>query len=145
MTISPVRHLRDGMIENGLSKALLRSAVHQLMEEDRRIQYFPSYEIMMDDLRDYRFYQDDLLHPSMMAIQYIQKYVSEYLLAPALQEREEYCKKLSKRLSHRPQRKGIEWERFLSATARDLKQCMEKFPNLSWLEEQEKLQQLSQL
>lgn len=70
-TISPVRHLKDGMIENNKSKSILNVAVHELLEEIENCHYFPSYEILMDDLRDYRFYKDDLLHPSEFAINYV--------------------------------------------------------------------------
>ena len=64
-TVSPIRHIRDGLHENQLSKATLLQAVEQLGD------YFPSYEIMLDELRDYRFYADDLVHPSSMAVNYI--------------------------------------------------------------------------
>ena len=74
-TISPVRHLKDGFIENTISKAHLISAVHQL--KCANTNYFPSYEILIDELRDYRFYADDLLHPSKMAIEYIWKRFTE--------------------------------------------------------------------
>jgi len=70
-TVSPVRHWKDGAIQNQLSKSTLILAIHQLMKIFKNVQYFPSYEIMMDDLRDYRFYSDDMLHPSNEAIEYI--------------------------------------------------------------------------
>ncbi|WP_298237913.1 GSCFA domain-containing protein [uncultured Algibacter sp.] len=73
-TVSPVRHLKDGFIENMQSKAHLIAAVHQLLSnsaESRNLNYFPSYEIMMDELRDYRFYNEDMIHPSELAINYI--------------------------------------------------------------------------
>jgi len=70
-TISPVRHLKDGFVENSKSKAHLLAAIHQLIEPRKNINYFPSYEIMMDDLRDYRFYKEDMVHPNKLAIQYI--------------------------------------------------------------------------
>ena len=69
-TVSPVRHIKDGFVENSLSKAHLTSAIHKsLGEVDGK--YFPSYEIMMDDLRDYRFYNSDMIHPNETAIDYI--------------------------------------------------------------------------
>jgi len=68
-TVSPVRHLKDGFIENTLSKAHLISAIHQVLNEE--IFYFPSFEIMIDELRDYRFYKSDMLHPNNTAITYI--------------------------------------------------------------------------
>lgn len=64
-TVSPIRHIKDGLHENQLSKATLLQAVEQLGD------YFPSYEIMLDELRDYRFYADDLVHPSSLAVNYI--------------------------------------------------------------------------
>jgi hypothetical protein len=71
-TISPVRHWRDGAIENQRSKAHLFTAIHKIIEDfPEQCFYFPAYEIMMDELRDYRFYADDMLHPSPVAIQYI--------------------------------------------------------------------------
>ena len=79
LTVSPIRHIRDGLHENQVSKATLLMAVEELRaksqeprDESRdRISYFPSYEIVMDELRDYRFYADDLVHPSSMAVEYI--------------------------------------------------------------------------
>ncbi len=70
-TVSPVRHLRDGFIENQQSKAKLISAVHEVIASGENLHYFPSYEIMMDELRDYRFYAEDMLHPAPVAIDYI--------------------------------------------------------------------------
>lgn len=68
-TVSPVRHLKDGMIENNLSKANLRAAIHENLAA--KTHYFPAYEIVIDDLRDYRFYDEDMVHPNKTAINYI--------------------------------------------------------------------------
>ncbi len=68
-TISPVRYVRDGVVENNLSKARLIDAVHQIKNEN--IFYFPAYELIIDDLRDYRFYKEDLVHPNEQAIEYV--------------------------------------------------------------------------
>lgn len=70
-TISPVRHLREGAVENNRSKAALIQAVHELAEQHPHIYYFPAYEIVIDDLRDYRFYAEDLVHPNYQATQYV--------------------------------------------------------------------------
>jgi hypothetical protein len=70
-TISPVRHLREGVIENNRSKAVLIQAVHQLVEKFDNLYYFPAYELVIDDLRDYRFYAEDLVHPNYQATQYV--------------------------------------------------------------------------
>lgn len=71
-TVSPVRHLKDGFVENMQSKSRLHTAIHEITD-NKTIFYFPSFEIMMDDLRDYRFYKNDLLHPNEMAMEYIWK------------------------------------------------------------------------
>ncbi|PKH49441.1 GSCFA domain-containing protein [Tenacibaculum sp. Bg11-29] len=70
-TVSPVRHLKDGFIENQRSKSHLLSAIHNIIEPRENTYYFPSYEIMMDELRDYRFYAEDMIHPNKTAINYI--------------------------------------------------------------------------
>lgn len=75
-TVSPVRHIKDGFIENTQSKAHLISAIHQFLNQQslfnhQRSTYFPSFEIMMDELRDYRFYAEDMIHPNQIAINYI--------------------------------------------------------------------------
>ncbi|MFL1895059.1 GSCFA domain-containing protein [Aquimarina sp. 2-A2] len=70
-TVSPVRHSKDGFIENNRSKAHLLTAIHEVVSQEERLNYFPAYEIVMDELRDYRFYKPDMLHPTETAIQYI--------------------------------------------------------------------------
>jgi hypothetical protein len=71
-TLSPIRHIGDGLEDNSLSKSTLRVAIDRVCKaHPERVQYFPSYEIMLDDLRDYRFYSSDMLHPSDVAIDYI--------------------------------------------------------------------------
>ena len=90
-TVSPVRHIKDGFAENTLSKAHLIAAIHSILNKkfstslemtNQNRNYFPSYEIMMDELRDYRFYAEDMLHPNQTAIDYIwlrfyEHYISE--------------------------------------------------------------------
>jgi len=70
-TVSPIRHLKDGFIENKISKSHLIAAINQLISVEKRCSYFPSYEIMLDDLRDYRFYKEDMIHPNEVALNYI--------------------------------------------------------------------------
>ncbi|OFX28623.1 MAG: hypothetical protein A2X08_16280 [Bacteroidetes bacterium GWA2_32_17] len=70
-TVSPIRHLKDGLHKNNVSKAILFAALNHLQNYNSEIYYFPAYEILIDELRDYRFYADDMLHPSKMAIEYI--------------------------------------------------------------------------
>jgi hypothetical protein len=73
-TVSPVRHIKDGFTQNQWSKANLISALHEVLQtppSGSGVHYFPSYEIMMDELRDYRFYAEDMIHPNQTAIEYI--------------------------------------------------------------------------
>jgi hypothetical protein len=79
-TISPVRHLREGLVENNRSKAVLIQAVHEIIENTENTAYFPSYEYVIDDLRDYRFYAEDLVHPNYAASNYVwEKWVETYM------------------------------------------------------------------
>jgi hypothetical protein len=71
LTISPVRHIKDTLPLNAVSKSVLRIACHELSEQFENVHYFPSYELVLDDLRDYRFYEADMLHPNQQAIDYV--------------------------------------------------------------------------
>ena len=83
-TISPVRHLRDGFVENNRSKARLIEAVHSLVDTKENLFYFPSYELVVDDLRDYRFYAEDMVHPNYAATNYVwDKFVATCIDEPA--------------------------------------------------------------
>lgn len=99
-TISPVRHLKDGFVENQISKAHLIAAVHKFKLQN--CTYFPSYEIMMDELRDYRFYADDLLHPSQTAINYIWERFSETYFTNQTLAIAHEIDTIQKALAHRP-------------------------------------------
>jgi hypothetical protein len=83
-TISPVRHLRDGFVENNRSKATLIHAVHQITEKNKDSFYFPAYELLIDDLRDYRFYADDMVHPNYAATNYVwEKFIATCIDEPS--------------------------------------------------------------
>ncbi|UAY51037.1 GSCFA domain-containing protein [Ferruginibacter albus] len=85
-TISPVRHLRDGFIENNRSKAVLIQAVHHLVNKFAKLFYFPAYELVIDDLRDYRFYAEDMVHPNYAATNYVwEKFVNACIDEPSQQ------------------------------------------------------------
>lgn len=71
LTVSPVRYIRDGVVENNLSKSILIQSVHRLVEKHDHVFYFPAYELVIDDLRDYRFFNSDLVHPNEQAIDYV--------------------------------------------------------------------------
>ncbi|MGB4845609.1 MAG: GSCFA domain-containing protein [Ferruginibacter sp.] len=85
-TISPVRHLRDGFVENNRSKATLIHAVHQLTEKNTACNYFPAYELIIDDLRDYRFFAEDMVHPNYAATNYVwEKFITACIDEPSQQ------------------------------------------------------------
>ncbi len=102
LTVSPIRHLRDGLDENNLSKSTLRLAINELKNlYAGKVVYFPSFEIMMDDLRDYRFYAEDMLHPSSVAVDYIFERLTEAFMSTeqiALMKRVE---KIKEGIDHR--------------------------------------------
>lgn len=102
LTISPVRHLKDGMVENQVSKANLISAVYQLVQENNEVKYFPSYELVMDDLRDYRFFANDLLHPNDLAIQYIWDKLMQSYCSEVTMNLMKEIDVIQKSLSHKP-------------------------------------------
>lgn len=101
-TVSPVRHTKDGMVENTLSKAKLISAIHEVIPDFENCHYLPVYEIMMDDLRDYRFYKDDMIHPSSQAVNYIfEKFGNAYFSDETMDFIEENFK-INQALQHKP-------------------------------------------
>ena len=100
-TVSPVRHTKDGMVENNLSKAKLIAAIHEILPQFDNCHYLPVYEILMDDLRDYRFYKEDLIHPSRQAVQYIwEKFGSAYFSDETMDFIEENLK-ITRSLDHK--------------------------------------------
>jgi hypothetical protein len=101
-TVSPIRHLKDGFIENQQSKSHLISALHQIIKKQENTFYFPSYEIMMDELRDYRFYKEDMIHPNQIAINYIwEKFYENWLSDEAIDLKKQVIK-IQRGLEHKP-------------------------------------------
>ncbi|MCF6307543.1 MAG: GSCFA domain-containing protein [Flavobacteriaceae bacterium] len=106
-TVSPVRHLKDGFVENTRSKSHLITAIHHLINQQSPIRnlqsfYFPSYEIMMDELRDYRFYKEDMIHPNTTAISIIWEAFSKVWIADETQAFQKEINSIQKGLQHRP-------------------------------------------
>ena len=101
-TVSPVRHLKDGFVENMRSKSHLLSAIHQVIAPRDHTHYFPSYEIMMDDLRDYRFYNSDMIHPNETAINYIWEAFKTVWIHEKSTDLMSEIDTIQKGLSHRP-------------------------------------------
>lgn len=102
LTVSPVRHIKDGISENQLSKSLLRVLCDELSREFENVGYFPAYEIMIDELRDYRFYKPDMIHPTQQAEEYIwEKWIQTHFSQETIQLLNE-IKQLKLDLAHRP-------------------------------------------
>ena len=99
-TVSPVRHLGDGFHENQVSKSILHLAVDELVGDD--CFYFPSYEIFQDDLRDYRFYAQDLCHPSEAGLRYLEEKIVETFFTAETEARRKEVEKRNKAAAHRP-------------------------------------------
>ncbi|MEM8524413.1 MAG: GSCFA domain-containing protein [Bacteroidota bacterium] len=135
-TLSPVRHIRDGIIENQRSKAILLTAIHEICEELKFVHYFPSYELLMDDLRDYRFYERDLVHPSEMAIDYIWDYLQKCLFSSDAQQLYEQIIQVKQAASHRPfQPTSNAHQKFVRQQIEKVKQFQKQYTFLDWQEE----------
>ena len=102
LTVSPVRHTRDTLPLNAVSKAILRLACHQITEAHQAVSYFPSYELMLDDLRDYRFYKPDLIHPNEVAEKFIFERFGEVYFEQPLQDFVADWAKIRAAMAHRP-------------------------------------------
>jgi hypothetical protein len=130
-TVSPVRHIKDGFVENQLSKSALTVAVHRLVKQNSGCFYFPAFEILMDDLRDYRFYEKDMLHPNKLAVEYIWEKFSECYFsnkcAEAVKEIEPFVKGKNHRLrdAETPQAK-----KFLTDLQKMKEDLLKKYPYL---------------
>jgi len=101
-TISPVRHLKDGFVENSISKAHLITGLQELIDPRQRVYYFPAYEIMMDELRDYRFYNEDMVHPNKTAITIIWEQFKGVWIAPETEALQKEIATVQAGLLHRP-------------------------------------------
>ena len=101
-TVSPVRHLADGFHENQLSKSILHLAAEQLTAQHPDTYYFPVYEMFQDDLRDYRFYDSDLCHPSQQGIAYVQERLAETFFTDRTRQHIKEVERQMKQAAHRP-------------------------------------------
>ena len=101
-TISPVRHIQEGLSANTISKSILHLAVHEIIKKFSQCYYFPAYEIMIDELRDYRFYKTDLIHPNELAIDYIWEQLTQIYFDKTTFKFYEELKVLLKSIGHRP-------------------------------------------
>lgn len=133
VTVSPVRHLRDGLVENQRSKASLLLALEKIVQQLPFVHYFPAYEIQLDDLRDYRFYADDMAHPSQVATDYIWGYFQAAFFE---EETKALCSKiegLMTALEHRPfHPQSAEHQLFVNKKKEEMLQMAATYPYLDF-------------
>ena len=132
-TVSPIRHLKDGFIENTRSKSHLIAAIHAVIDNRKNIHYYPAYEIMMDELRDYRFYAEDMIHPNTTAINYIwEKFTNTWFseaTIPVIKEVDH----IQKGIAHRPfNENSNEHQKFLENLQSKKTKLQEQFPFINF-------------
>ena len=134
-TVSPVRHLRDGAHENQLSKSTLLLAIEQLNNQHTNTRYFPAYEIVLDELRDYRFYDENMTHPNDVAINYIwRRFCETYIDDGALQIMKT-VESIIKASSHKPLHQTSERQKFTANYLEKIDELQRKMPFLDFSEE----------
>lgn len=129
--MSPVRHWRDGAVENQRSKSILIESIHQIIEQHSNCFYFPAYEIMMDELRDYRFYEKDMLHPNSVAVEYIWQRFSETYFSASTQTLNQQIAKINLLLQHRIKHENTnEQKQFEILVKKSIEKFKEENPDL---------------
>lgn len=135
-TISPIRHLRDGAIENQLSKSILTVAIHELIAMHTNCSYYPSYELVMDDLRDYRFYAQDMTHLTTQTVDYIFDRFSDTFFNEETRKRLKDIEKITQALAHRPfSEHTITYKTFLLKTKQQIEQVKSQEQAIDWTTE----------
>ena len=135
-TISPVRHLRDGVVDNNRSKARLIEAVHHLVNKFEKLHYFPAYELVVDVLRDYRFFDIDLAHPNYAATQFVLEHFAESCMNTSTQQFMDDIKKLVIACNHKPfNPTSNQHQQFLKTQFQKTKALQELHPYLNFEQE----------
>jgi hypothetical protein len=134
-TISPVRHLRDGFVENNRSKAVLIHTISNLINEED-IFYFPSYELIIDDLRDYRFYAEDMVHPNYQSTQYVWEKFCNACIEGKTRAFMNELDQLNNAIKHRPMHpKSVDHIKFMDKYKQITLDLSSRFPALNWHKE----------
>lgn len=129
-TVSPIRHFRDGSHDNQISKSILHIAIEDIKSKFKeRVEYFPAYEIMIDELRDYRFYSEDMVHPSNLAQDYIWQCFSDSFFSKETQTVNREWTSIRKMMEHRPYNTDTQaYRKFLLDTIKNIKAFAKKYP-----------------
>lgn len=135
-TISPVRHLREGVIDNNRSKAVLIQAVHDVTNNNEAVYYFPAYELVIDDLRDYRFYAEDLVHPNYQATQYVWEKFVDACIDNETTKLFKLIKEIKLAYQHKPfNPETNQHQQFLKKYAKETAHLIEQYPSIHLNEE----------
>lgn len=133
LTVSPIRHIRDGFVENQRSKATLLLAAELLEQQFPFVHYFPAYELVMDDLRDYRFFNADMIHPNEQAIEYVWKAFAKKYFTSETSSIYEQIEQLNLAAAHRPLfPESSEYQLFLQKQITKKQALKQQYPNLNW-------------
>jgi hypothetical protein len=134
-----VRHLRDGLINNSRSKSILISVSQQIAEECENVDYFPAYECVIDDLRDYRFYEEDMMHPNEIAIKYIYQKLEQCYFNESTQRLNQAIRRIKRATNHRPiHPQSADHQSFVTNLFKQIEE-LEKDAKLDFSIEKEKL------
>lgn len=143
-TVSPIRHIKDGLQKNNLSKATLLLAIDEILKKFQDYCfYFPAYELQIDGLRDYQYYSDDLVHPSQRAVEFIWTYFCSGFFSKEMVLWKERYEALRRDLSHRPLHPASEsFSVFLKRVTEKISGIMHEYPDLDWTKEVQKMEEL---
>lgn len=133
MTVSPIRHIRDGLSESQISKATLLLAIRELTTALDFVHYFPAYELVLDDLRDYRFYKSDMIHPTKQAVNYIWDYFKNVYFSENTQQLIKQISAVKSAASHRPfHPNSVEHQRFAAKQWQKTVELAKNYPFLDF-------------
>lgn len=137
-TVSPVRYIKDGVVENNISKAILIQSIYELIKKYPNCYYFPAYEIVIDELRDYRFFEKDFVHPNKLAIEYVWERFSETMFDYETKSILEELKQILTAKQHKPfHRNTKQHQQFLKTYLDKTNALVEQFPFIKMKEEQD--------
>ena len=131
-TLSPIRHLRDGAHENQLSKSILLLAIDRLIREIENTAYFPAYEIVLDELRDYRFYAENMTHPNTVTINYIWQRFCKCYMAEDTMQTMKTVEDIVKAIAHRPLHDTSGYRQFTASYLEKIAKLKHKYPHIDF-------------
>ncbi|MGE0560191.1 MAG: GSCFA domain-containing protein [Flavobacteriales bacterium] len=142
-TVSPVRHISDGLHENNISKSVLHLAIHQLISQHKNCSYFSAYEMVMDELRDYRFFKEDMIHPTTQAIDYVWKKFADTYFSTETKTLNLKIEKLLSAVKHKPfDFKSEAHQKFIADQLNQMDELTKNYPFLDFEKEKREIQLL---